>query len=176
MHTLRRQLLSLALSSAKGAAAGGGRTSSRLYAAVNPQADTRKWLQRAQMIDKRGHSNLMLLGTVRLQHQKAAPISEEIQAQEETSSETLEEKVKNVSDEDVAKFFREHQIHVQGLQDPKIQKPILDFSQIQFPPKLQELMNQYKYSTPTPIQAQSLPILLSGRDLIGNYHNTFSEH
>lgn len=110
----------------------------------------------------------MLLGAVRFQHQKAASISEELQqAQEDSAPESLETKVKNVSDEDVAKFFREHQIHVQGLQDPKIQKPILDFSQIQFPPKLQALMDQYKYSSPTPIQAQSLPILLSGRDLIG---------
>lgn len=142
-------------------------TSNRLYAAVNP--DNHKWISQAQTNDTR--NNLVLLGIQQRFLRQKASVSEELLAQqegEEASSEALEAKVKNVSDEDVAKFFREHQIHVQGLQDPKIQKPILDFSQIQFPPKLQALMDQYNYSNPTPIQAQSLPILLSGRDLIGN--------
>lgn len=71
------------------------------------------------------------------------------------------------TDEQVAEFLRQNQIFVKGLQDPKIQKPYLDFGQIQLPEKLQTLMERQKLSTPTPIQAMSLPILLSGRDLIG---------
>lgn len=45
--------------------------------------------------------------------------------------------------------------------------PILEFSQIQFPEKIQATISKLGYVKPTPIQSASWPNLLCGDDLIG---------
>ena len=67
----------------------------------------------------------------------------------------------------VTKFYDDHQISIHGNIDSHIEKPIFDFTQIDLPEKVKLIMSRNSFSKPTPIQSQALPILLTGRDLIG---------
>jgi len=53
------------------------------------------------------------------------------------------------------------------LQGDGLFSPILSFDQAGFPSALMKEIKKAGYQTPTPIQSASLPITLSGRDLIG---------
>ncbi|KAI0981763.1 hypothetical protein GJ496_001663 [Pomphorhynchus laevis] len=46
-------------------------------------------------------------------------------------------------------------------------KPIMSFPEICFPPPIMSVLAQMNFESPTPIQAASWPILLSGSDLVG---------
>jgi ATP-dependent RNA helicase DDX42 len=46
-------------------------------------------------------------------------------------------------------------------------RPIQSFNQLGFPPQLLKEIERQGFEKPTPIQAQSMPIVLSGHDLIG---------
>ena len=168
MNRLGKQLLTRALSSVK---ANSPLSSSRLYSVVNSSGTNTKWLQSFQ-IHQLTSRHLVMLGVPRrFQHQNAS-INDELNQEEseELQSESqLQQQTENqgATSAQIAEFFREHQIHVQGLQDPKIPKPIFDFGLIQLPAKLQALIEKMAFTIPTPIQAQSLPILLAERDLIG---------
>lgn len=58
------------------------------------------------------------------------------------------------------------EITVKGENVPK---PCQTFEETCFPPDMMQLMTQ-GFSEPTAIQAQSWPIALSGRDLVGIAH------
>lgn len=57
--------------------------------------------------------------------------------------------------------------HEVSIDDPECYcKPIIDFCELDVPAALQDTFRKNQYQTPTPIQAQSWPIALSGRDCI----------
>jgi ATP-dependent RNA helicase DDX42 len=55
-------------------------------------------------------------------------------------------------------------IHVSGILAPK---PVSSFAHFNFDDKLMKAIRKAGYTQPTPIQAQGIPIALSGRDMIG---------
>lgn len=73
--------------------------------------------------------------------------------------------------EDAIKQFRlEHQIFVKNAPDGK---NIFHFNELNMEEQLWKIMNNLNYTKPTPIQAQALPILFSGHDLIGKINFFF---
>ncbi|KAH7645789.1 uncharacterized protein LOC124498860 [Dermatophagoides farinae] len=66
--------------------------------------------------------------------------------------------------EAIKQFRSEHQVFVENVKDGR---NIFEFSELDMPIKLQEIMTKSGYTKPTPIQAQALPILFSSLDLIG---------
>lgn len=64
-----------------------------------------------------------------------------------------------------AENYRRHfEITIRG---PNIPKPVANFEEGCFPDYVMEAVRQQQYKQPTAIQAQSWPIALSGRDLVG---------
>ncbi|KFM66710.1 putative ATP-dependent RNA helicase DDX5, partial [Stegodyphus mimosarum] len=64
-----------------------------------------------------------------------------------------------------ADSYRQHfEITIRG---PNIPKPVANFDEGCFPDYVMEAVRQQQYQQPTAIQAQSWPIALSGRDLVG---------
>ena len=55
-------------------------------------------------------------------------------------------------------------VKVMGAKAPK---PISSFAHFNFDEQLMKIIRKCEYSQPTPIQAQGVPVVLSGRDLIG---------
>uniref|UniRef100_A0A6B2L0Q1 RNA helicase n=1 Tax=Arcella intermedia TaxID=1963864 RepID=A0A6B2L0Q1_9EUKA len=55
-------------------------------------------------------------------------------------------------------------VKIKGKDCPK---PIKAFAQCGLSNKVLYIMNKYEYVKPTPIQAQALPVVMSGRDIIG---------
>ena len=45
---------------------------------------------------------------------------------------------------------------------------ITDFSQFELDVKIQRAIAEAGYTTPTPIQAQAIPVVLSGQDVMGS--------
>lgn len=58
-------------------------------------------------------------------------------------------------------------VKVTGVKAPK---PVSSFAHFNFDEQLMKLIRKCEYTQPTPIQAQSIPVVLSGRDLIGIAH------
>lgn len=69
-----------------------------------------------------------------------------------------------LSDTEVNQYRNELEIHVTGSGIPR---PLQSFTQAGLEPKLLKEIARRGFEAPTPIQAQALPILLQGRDLIG---------
>ena len=65
---------------------------------------------------------------------------------------------------DVKEFWRKYDIQVLG-KDPPL--PILSMEGYKWPHKIHDALIEDKFTSPTPIQCQSWPIALSGRDLVG---------
>lgn len=55
-------------------------------------------------------------------------------------------------------------IKVEGKEVPK---PVCSFAHFGFPEKLMKVIRKQRFEQPTPIQCQSIPAVLSGRDVIG---------
>jgi ATP-dependent RNA helicase DDX46/PRP5 len=55
-------------------------------------------------------------------------------------------------------------VEVKGIDAPK---PILKWSQASFPAQILDIIRVKNFDNPTPIQAQALPAIMSGRDTIG---------
>ncbi|KAF0979005.1 hypothetical protein FDP41_002075 [Naegleria fowleri] len=70
----------------------------------------------------------------------------------------------SLSEMDRAYILDKFGIHVQGREIPP---PILTFEHMKFPKCLLKLLDDKNMTTPTPIQMQGIPCLLSGRDVIG---------
>lgn len=72
--------------------------------------------------------------------------------------------VSGMSEEDVAEYRKSLAIRVSGLDVPR---PIKTFAEAGFSVELMKAIAKQAYEKPTPIQCQSLPVVLSGRDVIG---------
>ncbi|KAK1317139.1 DEAD-box ATP-dependent RNA helicase 24 [Acorus calamus] len=72
--------------------------------------------------------------------------------------------ISGMSDEEVAEYSRSLAIRVSGLEVPR---PIKLFEDCGFSAQLMGAIGKQGYQKPTPIQCQALPIVLSGRDIIG---------
>ncbi|GKC55379.1 DEAD-box ATP-dependent RNA helicase 24, partial [Tanacetum coccineum] len=72
--------------------------------------------------------------------------------------------VSGMSEQDVAEYRKSLAIRVSGLDVPR---PIKTFAEAGFSVELMKAIAKQAYEKPTPIQCQSLPIVLSGRDIIG---------
>ncbi|XP_065899729.1 uncharacterized protein [Dysidea avara] len=71
---------------------------------------------------------------------------------------------KNFSDEEVDKFRQERHVTVHGN---KILKPLRKIEEAGFPEFVLRILSQMKITTPTPIQSQCWPMVLSGLNMIG---------
>lgn len=69
-----------------------------------------------------------------------------------------------MSEQDAAEYQKSLAIRVSGFDVPR---PIKTFSEAGFSVELMKAIARQAYEKPTPIQCQSLPIVLSGRDIIG---------
>lgn len=65
--------------------------------------------------------------------------------------------------QDIDEFFSKHKITVNG----PAPSPIMSFDEICFPDYISNELKRKQFTTPTPIQAQSWPIALSGQNLVG---------
>jgi ATP-dependent RNA helicase DDX5/DBP2 len=68
------------------------------------------------------------------------------------------------SPEDVQKYLDTHSITIQGSEVPR---PNMDFEEGGYPEYILKEIRRQGYVTPTAIQAQGLPIAMSGRDMVG---------
>ncbi|CAM6121392.1 unnamed protein product [Calypogeia fissa] len=69
-----------------------------------------------------------------------------------------------MSDEEVASYRQSLAIRVSGF---AVSRPIRNFSEVGFDPPLIAAIAKQGYEKPTPIQCQTFPVALSGRDMIG---------
>ncbi|KAF5811027.1 putative RNA helicase [Helianthus annuus] len=72
--------------------------------------------------------------------------------------------VSGMSEQDVAEYRKSLAIRVAGFDVPR---PIKTFAEAGFSAELMKAIAKQAYEKPTPIQCQSLPVVLSGRDIIG---------
>lgn len=66
--------------------------------------------------------------------------------------------------EEVQEYFRQEEITVRGRDVPK---PVLAFTDLNWPARMSDGFRRLGYSKPTPIQAVGWPIALAGRNLVG---------
>lgn len=74
-----------------------------------------------------------------------------------------DEIIKTMNSDQVASLRKEIEVHVEGEDIPA---PILDFSNCKFDPKLKENLEVAGYDIPTPVQMQTLPAALKGRNIL----------
>ncbi|KAJ9547741.1 hypothetical protein OSB04_020284 [Centaurea solstitialis] len=72
--------------------------------------------------------------------------------------------ISGMSEQDVAEYRKSLAIRVSGFDVPR---PIKTFAEAGFSVELMKAIAKQAYEKPTPIQCQSLPVVLSGRDVIG---------
>lgn len=73
--------------------------------------------------------------------------------------------VKSESNVDrIKQFWSDNEMTIHGKNAPH---PVFDFHECQWPEKIMKALEDDGFETPTPIQAQGWPIVLSGRDLVG---------
>ncbi|KAK6120134.1 hypothetical protein DH2020_046040 [Rehmannia glutinosa] len=72
--------------------------------------------------------------------------------------------ISGMSDQDVVEYRNNLAIRVSGFDVPR---PIKSFEDCGFSVELMKAIGKQAYVKPTPIQCQALPIVLSGRDIIG---------
>ncbi|EDV29773.1 putative ATP-dependent RNA helicase DDX5 [Trichoplax sp. H2] len=77
---------------------------------------------------------------------------------------TEQNTVTNRTEEEVSRYRDDNKIIVFGRNIPK---PVLSFSEASFPDYVMSEINNQGFKLPTPIQAQSWPVGLSGRDVVG---------
>ncbi|KAI6694596.1 hypothetical protein NL676_022306 [Syzygium grande] len=74
------------------------------------------------------------------------------------------ESISGMSEQDVADYRKSVAIRVSGFDVPR---PVKAFDDCGFSPQLMNAIAKQGYEKPTSIQCQALPIVLSGRDIIG---------
>ncbi|KAK4492640.1 hypothetical protein RD792_003458 [Penstemon davidsonii] len=72
--------------------------------------------------------------------------------------------ISGMSDQDLTEYRKSLAIRVSGFDVPR---PVKTFEDCGFSAELMKAIAKQAYEKPTPIQCQSLPIVLSGRDIIG---------
>lgn len=90
----------------------------------------------------------------------------DIEARHDISSDLhwTKKSLKEMNDRDWRIFKEDFNITTKGGQIPN---PIRSWSESSLPKNLVSLLDQYGYQQPTPIQRQSIPIMLQNRDMIG---------
>lgn len=85
---------------------------------------------------------------------------------EQFNKDFYEEKpsISGMSEQDVADYRKSLAIRTSGFDVPK---PVKAFEDCGFPTVLMNAIAKQAYEKPTPIQCQAIPIVLSGRDIIG---------
>jgi ATP-dependent RNA helicase DDX42 len=73
--------------------------------------------------------------------------------------------ISGMSESEVAQYREELEIHMNSYKE--LGRPIKTFKQAGFDPTMLKEIERAGYTAPTPIQAQTLPLALSGRDIIG---------
>lgn len=74
------------------------------------------------------------------------------------------EEIKRLLPNQVSDLRKKLNVKVLGVQTPS---PVISFAHFNFDEQLMKIIRKCEYSQPTPIQAQAIPVALSGRDLIG---------
>ncbi|CAH1788169.1 unnamed protein product [Owenia fusiformis] len=74
------------------------------------------------------------------------------------------EEIQSLSEQNVNELRNRLGIRVSGIQPPK---PVSSFGHFGFDDKLLAAVRKAGFTTPTPIQAQGVPVAMSGRDIIG---------
>ncbi|XP_057439214.1 DEAD-box ATP-dependent RNA helicase 24 [Lotus japonicus] len=72
--------------------------------------------------------------------------------------------ISGMSEQDVTDYRKSLAIRVSGFDVPK---PVKTFEDCGFPPPVMSAIKKQGYEKPTSIQCQALPVVLSGRDIIG---------
>ncbi|CAK9292685.1 unnamed protein product [Gordionus sp. m RMFG-2023] len=72
--------------------------------------------------------------------------------------------IAQLNDDQVKELKQKLGIQVTGVLPPK---PVCSFAHFRFDQSIMSLLRKHEFTQPTPIQAQGIPIILSGRDLIG---------
>lgn len=72
--------------------------------------------------------------------------------------------IRSLSEVELTELRSKLSIRVSGLLPPR---PVTSFAHFGFDENLMEAIRKSEYTSPTPIQAQGIPIALSGRDIIG---------
>ena len=72
--------------------------------------------------------------------------------------------IREMSEEKVTKIRKKYHIIVQGQDVPP---PVRRFKDMRFPGPILQALKDKGIKSPTPIQVQGLPVILSGRDIIG---------
>lgn len=72
--------------------------------------------------------------------------------------------LQNVAQSDVDEFLKSNEITMRGMDTPM---PTIEFREEMFPDYVMSSVRRQGFEKPTPIQATSWPIALSGRDLVG---------
>ena len=80
------------------------------------------------------------------------------------SSWTPPRRLREMTDDEIALIRKKHAIIVEGKDYPP---PIRHFADLRLPKPILEYLKQKGIMKPSPIQAQGLPVALSGRDMIG---------
>lgn len=100
------------------------------------------------------------------QSQKLRPLKYDLDELGELKKEFYEESevTKNRTDAEIEEFRRKHEITV-----PRdVPKPIFTFNELNnLPPNVAEIIQNQNFVDCTPIQAQGMPIALSGKDMVG---------
>ncbi|KAL6069478.1 putative ATP-dependent RNA helicase ddx17 [Balamuthia mandrillaris] len=76
------------------------------------------------------------------------------------------EEVKSMTEEEVQQLRQELGIKIIGAKPDEIPRPARTFAQTGLPSYLTDLLKKHGMSAPTPVQCQSIPLALSGRDII----------
>ncbi len=73
-------------------------------------------------------------------------------------------KIREMTEEAITKIRTKFQISVEGADVPP---PITKFANMKFPHAILDALNAKSIVSPSPIQVQGLPVVLSGRDMVG---------
>ncbi|CAD8071558.1 unnamed protein product [Paramecium primaurelia] len=67
----------------------------------------------------------------------------------------------------IREFLKEKEIAIKSLDGQPCPFPFLTWESTQFPPQIQNIIDELKFRNPTPIQSVVFPLILSGYDVIG---------
>lgn len=74
--------------------------------------------------------------------------------------------IKSLKDSDVRDLREHDSVHIKGNQNNML-RPILEWPQLGLPVSIFNVLQKLKFESPTPIQCEALPHIMSGHDFIG---------
>ena len=116
-------------------------------------------------IDEIYNADLQLLNSLNTDKNKKIIPKHELSTQPIEKSFYIESNlIKSLTKNEVKQLRNQDGIIIRGKH---IQKPILEWNQLGLPNEIFQILQANKFSSPTPIQCESLPNIMSGNDLIG---------